>query len=57
MAALPADTDVLVVGAGPAGLALAVSLTQLGVGHMLIDRNNGIQPGTKAAAIQPARRC
>jgi 2-polyprenyl-6-methoxyphenol hydroxylase-like FAD-dependent oxidoreductase len=54
MPALPAETDVLVVGAGPAGLALAASLTQLGVGHMLIDRNNGIQPGTKAAAIQPA---
>lgn len=54
MPGLPADTDVLVVGAGPAGLALAASLTQLGVDHMLIDRNNGIQPGTKAAAIQPA---
>lgn len=54
MPALPAYTDVLVVGAGPAGLALAASLTQLGVDHMLIDRNNGIQPGTKAAAIQPA---
>lgn len=54
MRALPADSDVLVVGAGPVGLALANSLTQLGVGHVLIDRNDGIQPGTKAAAVQPA---
>jgi 2-polyprenyl-6-methoxyphenol hydroxylase-like FAD-dependent oxidoreductase len=54
MRALPADTDVLIVGAGPVGLALAASLTQLGVSHVLIDRNDGIQPGTKAAAVQPA---
>lgn len=54
MPALPAETDVLVLGAGPVGLALAASLTQLGVGHVLIDRNTGIQPGTKAVTIQSA---
>jgi 2-polyprenyl-6-methoxyphenol hydroxylase-like FAD-dependent oxidoreductase len=49
----PTTTDVLIVGAGPAGLALAASLRQLGVDHVLIDRNDAIQPGSKAAAIQP----
>jgi 2-polyprenyl-6-methoxyphenol hydroxylase-like FAD-dependent oxidoreductase len=49
----PTTTDVLIVGAGPAGLALAASLRQLGVDHVLIDRNDAVQPGSKAAAIQP----
>jgi 2-polyprenyl-6-methoxyphenol hydroxylase-like FAD-dependent oxidoreductase len=51
--ALPTTTDVLIVGAGPAGLALAASLRQLGVDHVLIDRYDEVQPGSKAAAIQP----
>jgi 2-polyprenyl-6-methoxyphenol hydroxylase-like FAD-dependent oxidoreductase len=50
---LPTATDVLVVGAGPAGLALAASLRQLGVDCVLIDRNDAVQPGSKAAALQP----
>ncbi|MER7146429.1 FAD-dependent monooxygenase [Streptomyces xanthochromogenes] len=50
---LPYRTDVLIAGAGPAGLALAASLCGLGVDHVLIDRNAGIQPGSKAAAVQP----
>jgi succinate dehydrogenase/fumarate reductase flavoprotein subunit len=41
---------VLIVGAGPAGLALAASLRQLGVDCVLIDRNDAVQPGSKAAA-------
>jgi 2-polyprenyl-6-methoxyphenol hydroxylase-like FAD-dependent oxidoreductase len=49
----PATTDVLIVGAGPAGLALAASLRRLGVDHVLIDRHDAVQPGSKAAAIQP----
>ena len=34
---LPTDTDVLIVGAGPTGLALAIVLQQAGVDHILVD--------------------
>ena len=33
----PVDTDVLIVGGGPTGLALATYLQQAGVGHLLVD--------------------
>lgn len=32
------QTDVLIVGAGPTGLALAVALQQAGIDHLIIDR-------------------
>ncbi|MEV6441501.1 FAD-dependent monooxygenase [Amycolatopsis sp. NPDC051716] len=35
---LPARTDVLVVGAGPAGLAAAITLAEAGVDFVLLDR-------------------
>ncbi|HWS92521.1 MAG TPA: FAD-dependent monooxygenase [Mycobacterium sp.] len=50
---LPRHTDVLIVGAGPAGLTLAVTLAQLGVSHVIIDTKPAAAPGSKAAAIQP----
>ena len=53
MQQLPRHTDVLIVGAGPAGLTLAVTLTQLGISHVIIDSKPTVAPGTKAAGIQP----
>src|SRR6202790_4471522 len=50
---LPDRTDVLVVGAGPAGLTMAVSLVQLGVDCVIIDRKPAVAAGSKAAAGQP----
>jgi 2-polyprenyl-6-methoxyphenol hydroxylase-like FAD-dependent oxidoreductase len=50
---LPRHTDVLIVGAGPAGLTLAVTLAQLGISHVIIDTKPAAAPGSKAAAIQP----
>ena len=50
---LPAHTDVLIVGSGPAGLTLAVTLAQLGIDHVVIDPKPAVAPGSKAAAVQP----
>ncbi|MET9416155.1 FAD-dependent monooxygenase [Streptomyces klenkii] len=51
--ALPCRTDVLISGAGPTGLTLAASLRRLGVDHVLLDRHDGVRPGSRAAAVQP----
>ncbi len=48
---LPTSTDVLIVGAGPTGLALAASLRQAGVDHLLIDRLAEGQSTSRAAVI------
>src|SRR5437870_5508691 len=43
------DTDVLIVGAGPTGLVLALWLTRLGVRVRLIDK--AAEPGTTSRAL------
>jgi 2-polyprenyl-6-methoxyphenol hydroxylase-like FAD-dependent oxidoreductase len=48
---LPSTTDVLIVGAGPTGLALAVSLQQAGIEHVLIDKLAAGQNTSRAAVI------
>jgi 2-polyprenyl-6-methoxyphenol hydroxylase-like FAD-dependent oxidoreductase len=48
---LPSETDVLIVGAGPAGLALACSLQQAGIRHVLIDRLEEGQNTSRAAVV------
>jgi 2-polyprenyl-6-methoxyphenol hydroxylase-like FAD-dependent oxidoreductase len=50
---LPASTDVLVVGAGPAGLALGTALALAGVDHLVLDTTSRVDPGSKAAGVQP----
>jgi 2-polyprenyl-6-methoxyphenol hydroxylase-like FAD-dependent oxidoreductase len=47
------DADVLVVGAGPVGLTLALDLARRGVRVRLVDRAPGTFPGSRAKGIQP----
>ncbi len=43
------DTDVLIIGAGPTGLVLALWLTHLGVRVRIVDKTAG--PGTTSRAL------
>src|SRR3954467_7165114 len=50
MSALPVrDTDVVVIGAGPTGLVLALWLTRLGIRVRIIDKT--AEPGTTSRAV------
>ena len=50
---LPKSTDVLIIGAGPAGMTLAISLKQLGVDCVVIDQLPSPPDDTRAAFVQP----
>jgi 2-polyprenyl-6-methoxyphenol hydroxylase-like FAD-dependent oxidoreductase len=45
--------DVLVVGAGPTGLALAIDLARRGVPALVVERANRLFPGSRGKGIQP----
>ncbi len=45
------DTKVLIVGAGPTGLALAAALQKAGVDHMVIDTREGAHTTSRAAVV------
>ncbi|GAB3967592.1 FAD-dependent oxidoreductase [Actinoallomurus acanthiterrae] len=47
------ETEVLVVGAGPTGLTLALELARRGVPHLVIDRNEGPATGSRGKGLQP----
>ncbi|MFD8420611.1 FAD-dependent oxidoreductase [Streptomyces sp. NPDC059466] len=47
------DVDVLVVGAGPTGLALGVDLARRGVDVLVAERADGLFPGSRGKGIQP----
>jgi 2-polyprenyl-6-methoxyphenol hydroxylase-like FAD-dependent oxidoreductase len=47
------STDVLIVGAGPTGLALALWLTRRSIGVRVIDKSTRIQQASRALAVQP----
>ncbi|MFD9039336.1 FAD-dependent oxidoreductase [Streptomyces bottropensis] len=49
----PLTTDVLIVGAGPTGLALAVDLARRGIGAQLVERAAGLFPGSRGKGMQP----
>ena len=44
-------TDVLIVGAGPTGMALSRTLAQAGVRHIIVDRQPTGQNTSRAAVI------
>ncbi|MFE7073229.1 FAD-dependent oxidoreductase [Streptomyces sp. NPDC057620] len=52
-AAVPAGTDVLIVGAGPTGLALALDLARHGVHALVVERSATLFPGSRGKGIQP----
>src|SRR5215468_2863419 len=49
---MAADTQVLVVGAGPAGLFMAAELNRHGVSCRIVDKNDGPTHKSRAASIQ-----
>ncbi|MFE3600157.1 FAD-dependent monooxygenase [Streptomyces sp. NPDC059096] len=48
-----AETEVLIVGAGPTGLALAVDLCRRGVRVRVVERSAGLFPGSRGKGLQP----
>ncbi|MFH8347986.1 FAD-dependent monooxygenase [Streptomyces sp. NPDC018045] len=51
--ALPEHVDVLIAGAGPTGLALALDLTRRGVRALVLEQQDRLSPGTRGSGIQP----
>jgi 2-polyprenyl-6-methoxyphenol hydroxylase-like FAD-dependent oxidoreductase len=47
----PIKTDVLIVGAGPTGLSLACQLTRYGVDFVVVEKNDGVTPFSKALGV------
>ncbi|MEV8598010.1 FAD-dependent oxidoreductase [Streptomyces sp. NPDC052012] len=47
------NADVLVVGAGPTGLALGIDLARRGVDALVVERAQGLFPGSRGKGIQP----
>ncbi|QLE73622.1 pentachlorophenol monooxygenase [Streptomyces rectiverticillatus] len=49
----PTETEVLISGAGPTGLVLAIDLTRRGIRHRLVERDERGFPGSRGTGIQP----
>ena len=45
-------TDVIIIGAGPTGLALACQFIRQGVSFVIIDKNESTTPHSKAIGVQ-----
>ncbi|MFI9549826.1 FAD-dependent oxidoreductase [Streptomyces sp. NPDC052016] len=45
--------DVLIVGAGPTGLTLGIDLARRGVDALVVERADGLFPGSRGKGIQP----
>jgi 2-polyprenyl-6-methoxyphenol hydroxylase-like FAD-dependent oxidoreductase len=50
---MAAQVDVLIVGAGPSGLALGIDLARHGVDALVVERADGLFPGSRGKGIQP----
>lgn len=48
---IPTETDVIIVGAGPTGLALACQLIRYGVDFVVVEKNEGVTPYSKALGV------
>ena len=44
-------TEVIIIGAGPTGLALACQLTRYGVDFVIVDKTEGVTPYSKALGV------
>ncbi|KAI0685279.1 hypothetical protein BC835DRAFT_1421402 [Cytidiella melzeri] len=53
MSTTPIDVPVLIVGGGPSGLVLALSLVQNGIAVRIIDKNPNFHVGQRGSGIQP----
>ncbi|MFJ3303350.1 FAD-dependent oxidoreductase [Streptomyces sp. NPDC086549] len=47
------ETDVLIVGAGPTGLALGIDLARRGVDALVVERGEGLARGSRGKGLQP----
>ncbi|MFJ3548635.1 FAD-dependent oxidoreductase [Streptomyces sp. NPDC090114] len=47
------DTHVLIVGAGPTGLALGIDLARRGVPALVVERGESLFPGSRGKGMQP----
>lgn len=45
-------TDVVIIGAGPTGLSLACQLFRYGIDFVIVDKNEGVTPYSKAIGVQ-----
>ncbi|MET7642801.1 FAD-dependent monooxygenase [Streptomyces sp. NPDC005426] len=52
----PRETSVLIVGAGPCGLALACDLARRGVPALLVEQAPALFPGSRGKGVQPRTR-
>ncbi|MGW2897190.1 FAD-dependent oxidoreductase [Streptomyces sp. NPDC001212] len=50
---MTAQVDVLIVGAGPSGLTLGIDLARRGVDALVVERADGLFPGSRGKGIQP----
>src|SRR5690349_24157947 len=45
-------TDVIIIGAGPTGLSLACQFLRYGVDFVIVEKNEGLTPYSKAIGVQ-----